>query len=249
MNGSVSRRVFVGSLAGAGVGAVGATSLLEFPVAAQPAATAPLVSEVHRQLKQAFAQMRDGRSEGARQAATVLRLYASTLNDGQLQSSLRKADRRQLLLADGNHGELERTATELGIDPSMLPPHSVDRVGREVALDRLITEGLSPLMLHVADYVDEVGDKMRRLELSGKARPLQIALRQPVPSSSECGDCAREKEQLDAAMQTATIVCAAALAVPLLAELCVAASLAFVTFQGAYSICLAIVAFCQAYSI
>ena len=104
--------------------------------------------------------MRSGQANGARQAATVLRVYASTVNNGQLQALLRKANRQQLLLTEMNHGELVRQAKELGIDPSRLPPHSVDRVGREAALDRLIKEGVSPFMRTVADYVDGVAEKM-----------------------------------------------------------------------------------------
>ena len=103
------------------------------------------------------------------------------MNNGQLQALLRKANRQQLLLTEMNHGELVRQAKELGIDPSRLPPHSVDRVGREAALDRLIKEGASPFMRTVADYVDGVAEKMERLERrSGGGVALQIALRQPI---------------------------------------------------------------------
>jgi hypothetical protein len=247
MNGTVSRRVFVGSVAAAGVGAVGTTSLLDFPVSAQRGATAPLVLEIHRQLKQAFEKMRDGQADGARQAATVLRLYASTVNDSLIRTTLRKANRQQILLAQVNHGELVRKAEELGIDPSRLPPHSLDRVGREVALDRLMKEGLSPLMQHVADFVDVVGAKMEALERSGGARALQVALRQPIPDHVDCGNCDQEKAWVDNALQTATVLCAAALVFPLLAEACAAASAAYVAFYGAFSFCLAILAFCEAY--
>lgn len=193
--------------------------------------------------------MRDGQADGASQAAAVLRLYASTVNDGQLRAALSKANRQQLLLAETNHRELVRQAEELGIDPSTLPPHSIDLVGREVALNQLSREGLSPLMHRAADFVDKVGAKMKRLERSGHARPLQIALRQPIPDSNDCGDCKREKEWLDNALQAATVACAVALVFPLLAEACVAATLTFLTFQGVYSMCLAIVAFCEAFHI
>jgi hypothetical protein len=247
MNGNVSRRVFVGSLAGAGVGAVGATSLLDFPVSAQPASTGPLTREIRRQLKEAFGKMRDGQGAGARQAATVLRLYASTVNDGQLQTALTKANRQQILLAQMNHGELVRQARELGIDPSRLPRHSLDRVGREGALDRLIKEGLSPLMREVADYVDGVGTKMERLERSGRARPLQIALRQPIPSQTDCGNCDQEKQQVDTMLNIMTVTCAAAALIPVLVEACAAVSAAYFSFYIAYAICSAVVAFCDAY--
>ena len=191
--------------------------------------------------------MRDGQADGARQAATVLRLYASTVNDSLIRTTLRKANRQQILLAQVDHGELVRQAEELGIDPSRLPPHSLDRVGREVALDRLLQDGLSPLMRHVADFVDVVGAKMEGLERSGRARPLQIALRQPIPDTTECYQCEQEKAWMDNALQAATVICAAALVFPLLAEACAAASAAYVTFYMAYSVCLVILAFCEAY--
>jgi hypothetical protein len=247
MNGTVGRRVFVGSLAAAGVGAVGAASLLEFPASAQRGVTTPLTREIRRQLKQALGRMRDGQAEGARQAATVLRLYASTLNDGQIRAALRKANRQQILLAQVNHGELIRQAEELGLNPSRLPPHALNRVGREAALERLIKEGLSPLMLQVADVVDGVGEKLRALERRGGARALQVALRQPIPDPMACANCEQERSQVEAAMNIMTVTCAAAIVFPLLAEVCAAASATYLTFYGAYSICLAIVAFCEAY--
>ena len=140
--------------------------------------------------------MQNGQSGGARQAAAVMRVYAATVNDSQLRASLRKANRQQLLLTDMNHGELVRQATELGINPSRLPPHSLDRVGREAALDRLMKEGLSPIMLHVADFIDNVGAKMEAVERSGGARALGVALRQPIPDHTDCGNCQQEKEQV-----------------------------------------------------
>jgi hypothetical protein len=250
MNGTVNRRVFVGSLAGAGVGAVGVTSFLDFPVSAQPAATAPLVGEIRRQLKEAFGKMQNGHAAGARQAATVLRVYASTVNDRQLQTLLAKANRQQLLLTEMNHGELIRQAKELGIDPARLPPHSLDRVGREAALDRLMKEGMSPLMSTAADYADGVAEKLERLERrSGGAMALQVALRQPIPSRTDCGNCERERAQVDECMQVMTVACAVAAIFPVLAEVCAAACATYLTFYGAYSLCLAIVAFCEAFQV
>jgi hypothetical protein len=246
MNGSVNRRVFVGSLAGAGVGALGATSL-DFSLSAQPTAASPLVREIRRQIKQAFGKMQNGQSGGARQAATVLRLYASTVNDGQIRASLRKANRQQLLLTDMNHEELVRQAKELGINPARLPPHSLDRVGREAALDRLMKDGLSPLMLHVADFIDQVGGKMEALERSGGARALGVALRQPVPDPVDCGNCEQEKQQVENALNAATVICAAALLFPPMAIACEAATATYLAFYGAFAFCLVIVALCDAY--
>jgi hypothetical protein len=247
MNGSVSRRVFVGSLAGAGVGALGASSV-DLSLSAQRTATSPLLVEIGEQLKDALGRMRSGQANGARQAATVLRVYASTVNNGQLQALLRKANRQQLLLTEMNHGELVRQAKELGIDPSRLPPHSVDRVGREAALDRLIKEGVSPFMRTVADYVDGVAEKMERLERrSGGAVALQIALRQPIPDQVDCGNCNQEQQQVETTLNIATVACAASLIFPFLAEACAAATATYLAFYSAFAICQAIVAFCKAY--
>jgi hypothetical protein len=247
MNGTVSRRVFVGSVAAAGVGAAGTTSLLDFPVSAQPVATAPLVREIRRQLKEALGKMRDGHADGARQLATTLRIYASTVDNDQLRAALRKANREQILLAQPNHRELMREAEELGINPSTLPPHSLDRVGREAALDQLRQEGLSPLMNRVADFVDSVGAKMEALERSGRARPLQVALRQPIPDTVDCGNCNQEKQQVDTTENIALVACAASAIVPALAGACAVASATFITFYLAYAACQAIVQLCRAY--
>jgi len=191
--------------------------------------------------------MRDGQSIGARQLATTLRIYASTVNDAQVRAALRKVNRQRVLLADVNHRELVRQAIELGIDPSRLPPHALDRVGREVAFDRLAREGLSPFMRRAADYIDGVGARMERLERAGRATALQVALRQPIPSQVDCGNCNNEKAQVDNAMATMTVACAAAAFVPPMVVVCEAASATYLTFQIAYAICLAVVQLCEAY--
>jgi hypothetical protein len=191
--------------------------------------------------------MRDGKAIGATQAATVLRVWASTVNDGQLQATLRKANRSQLLLSEMNHGELVRQAKELGIDPSKLPAHSLDRVGREAALDRLIKEGLSQSLREAADYVDGVGTKMERLERAGGARPLQVALRQPIPDTVNCGNCNQEKSQVESAARVMEVACAAALLFPLLGPACEAAAATYLVVVTAASICLLIVQLCEAY--
>src|SRR5688572_953940 len=254
MNGTVSRRVFVGSVA-AGVPVVVGAGVAAWPFTdlnAQRSTSAqqygPVVAEVRGQLKDALGKMRNGQSGGARQLATTLRIYASTVNDDQLREALRKVNRQRLLLTEMNHGELVRQANELGLDPSRLPPHSLDRIGREAALDRLIKEGLSPLMRQVADYVDGIGEKIERLERrSGGAMALQVALRQPIPDPVDCGNCDQEKAQADNALQVATVACAASVIFPLLAEVCAAASATYLAFYTGYSICLAILAFCRAY--
>ena len=246
MNGSVSRRVFVGSLAGAGVGALGASSV-DLSLSAQRTATSPLLVEIGEQLKDAIGRMRSGQANGARQAATVLRVYASTVNNGQLQALLRKANRQQLLLTEMNHGELVRQAKELGIDPSRLPPHSVDRVGREAALDRLIKEALP----HSCARWPITSMALQR---NGTPRA-SIGWRggfadcaSPADSDQvDCGTGNQEQQQVETTLNIATVACAASLIFPFLAEACAAATATYLTFYSAFAICQAIVAFCKAY--
>lgn len=237
-----SRRLFLGSMAAAGVGAAGTASLFDFPASAQNRSANALVLELHRQLKEGFKKVQAGQSDGARQLANILRVYASTVDDGLLRATLGKANRQKLLSTEMNHGELVRQAEEFGLNPAMLPRHSMDRTGREKALDQLISEGLAPFMLRVADYTDTAAAKMETLERSGRARPLQIALRRQM----DCGNCSDEQSQTANALQIATVVCAAAIAFPFLAELCAAASLTFLVFQSALSVCLFWVEVCNA---
>jgi hypothetical protein len=250
MNGNVSRRVFVGSLAGAGVGAVGATSLLDFPVSAQPASAAPLTREIRRQLKEALGKMRDGQAIGARQAATVLRLYASTVNDSQLQATIRKANRHQILLTQPNHEELVRQAKELGFDPARLPPHQTyPYADREAVLDRLTKEGLGALMREAADHVDSVGDKLELVPRQQREALVQRIALQPVPTERDCGNC----DAIESGMQTAALVFDAACALALLFPIppneaaCAAAAAAFAVMLAAYGACQAIVQLCRYY--
>jgi hypothetical protein len=250
MNGSVSRRVFVGSVAAAGVGAAGATSLLEFDVAAQPAARDPLIREIRHQLKQAIGQMRQGQSGGARQLSATLRIYASTVNDNQLRAALRKANRQQLLLTDMHRTELVRQAEELGINPSTLPPHSLNRLRNEEAFDRLRREGLAPSMREAADYVDNLAAKLENLaQRRGGPQALAIALRQPIPEPVDCGNCGAEQSALASAEAQMAVACALAAIFPIppVEAACAAAAAAFLVLFAAYGACEAIVAFCRYY--
>ena len=239
-----SRRVFLGTVAAAGVGAAGAVSLLDFPAAAQNRSMSALVLELRRQIKEGIGKMQMGKSDGAKQVATVLRVYASTVDDGLLRASLAKANRQRLLTTEMNHAELVKQAQELGLNPSRLPSHSLDRGGRETALDQLIAEGLSPLMLGAADYVDSVAVKMEKLEREGRARALQVALRQQGPV--DCGDCSALEAGINSAEQWLNVICAAAMLFPYLMELCAAASATYVAFVLAFAVCLVIVDICYA---
>ena len=234
-------------MVGAGVAAWPLADLSGQNLASAAQRYGPVVTEVRRQLKEALGKMRNGQSRGARQLATTLRIYASTVNNDQLRAALRKVNRQQLLVTEMNPEVLARQAEELGIDPSSLPPRSLDRVGREVALDRLIKEGLSPFTNQVADHIDTIAEKMEHVERrSGGAMALQVALRQQT-EPTDCGDCKRLNEQVNITLNIATVACAAAAVFPLLLEAAVAASATFLVFYIAYAICTLIVALCEAW--
>jgi len=248
MNGNVSRRIFVGSLAGAGVGAVGATSLLDFSVSAQPVSTDPLTREIRRQLKEALGKMRDGQAAGATQAATVLRVYASTLNDRQLQAMLRKANRATVLSAEPSHGEILRIAGDLGINPATIPPHRlIDRGVKELELQRMIDNGLGPIFHEVANQFDATAVKLETLKRRGQSRLLSIALRQPIPTEDQCGHCNQEANIVENCEKAMTVACAAALVVPILAPACEGAVLVYLAALSNYGICMLYLQLCRAY--
>jgi hypothetical protein len=250
MNGTVSRRVFVGSLAGAGVGAVGTTSLLDFPVSAQRAATDPLVHEIRRQLKQAFGKMQNGQSGGARQAATVLRLYASTVNESELRAALRKANRGQLLSREMNHGEMVRQAQELGLDPARLPPHRlIPYAERGEAVAQLLRDGLGASMRAAADLVDDVAEKIEALPREQRGAFVQTIALQPIPEPVDCGNCDAVAQAVDYAEKQMGIACALAGLFPLppVVAACQAAIASFLVILGAFASCRAIVALCEHY--
>jgi hypothetical protein len=248
MNGNVSRRIFVGSLAGAGVGAVGATALLDFSVSAQPVSTDPLTREIRRQLKEALGKMRDGQSAGATQAATVLRVYASTLNDGQLQALLRKANRATVLSAEPSHGEILRIAGDLGINPATIPPHRlIDRGVKELELQRMIDNGLGPLFHEVANQFDATAVKLETLKRRGQSRLLSIALRQPIPTEDQCGHCNQEAQIVENCEKAMAVACAAAAIVPVLAPACEGAAILYLAALSNYGVCMLYLQLCRAY--
>jgi uncharacterized membrane protein YphA (DoxX/SURF4 family) len=248
MNGSVSRRVFVGSLAGASVGA-GAAAFSFADISGQSSSLGPIGEEIDRQLKEALAKMQNGEGAGARQAATVLRVYASAVNDGQLRATLKKANRETLLSTETSHRELTRRAQKLGVNLSRLPPHAgIDRLGREAAFARLTTEGLAPFMGEVADYVDSIAVKMEALERrKGERQALAVALRQPIPTETDCGNCNQEAEQVKDAAHVMEVACALALLFPPLAPACEAAAAAYLVVAAAGALCQLYVSLCRAY--
>lgn len=220
-----SRRLFLGSVAAAGVGAFG-VSALNFPVAAQPAAN-PLTREIRRQLRGGVQKLVDGSGpDGARQLATTLRIYAATLNDDQIRVALRKANRQTLLYGSVTHAEMERFADELGVVKSRLPKHPTSTPqAREQALDRMLKEGLSPFLREAADILDQTA-----VTLQERASRIRNVAQQCESCSWACGFVGNS----EAAM---TVSCALAIVFPPAAEFCAAASANYIVVYLACLIC------------
>ena len=191
--------------------------------------------------------MRDGHADGARQLATTLRIYSSTVNNDQLRAALRKANRQQILLTQPNHRELMREAEELDINPSTLPPHTFDASPERPPSNSSGKEGLSPLMNRVADFVDSVGAKMESLERSvtgeavagctPSADPRPRRLRQLQPGKTAGG---HHREHRTRRLRGVSRV-------PVLGlEACAAVTRRYLTFYMAYAACQAIVQLCKA---
>jgi hypothetical protein len=235
-----SRRLFLGSVAGVGVGAVGVTTLdFSVPVSAQPAAKDPLNREIRKQLKDSLHKMQFGSAaDGARQAATTMRIYAATVNDAQLRAALRRADRVKLLARDMNHAEMEKAADDLGVQRFLLNHAKTAPAVREAALNRLLKEGLSPMMRQLADELDKVAPKLQAQMGAVRA----VSLRQPIP---DCGSCDPICNNVGPAEDTASVICAAAVLFPALAELCAAALAAYLSWVTGCAVCQAYLRFCN----
>src|SRR5262245_62572100 len=198
MNGNVSRRFFVGSVAAGvpvvvGAGVVLRPFLASEEVGAQGRGQDRLVTELKQQFKDALGKMKDGQPKGAAQAATLLRVYAATIDDTLLKTTLRKANRATVLSAERSHGEIVRIAGDLGINPATIPPHHlVDSGLKDLELQRMIEDGLGPIFREVANQFEATVTKLETLNHRGQSQLLSIALRQPIPTEAECGHCNQE---------------------------------------------------------
>lgn len=192
--------------------------------------------------------MRDGQAAGATQGATVLRVYASTLNDGQLKAMLSKANRAAVLSAEGSHREILRIADELGINLATIPPHRlIDRGVKELELQRMIDNGLGPLFHEVASHFDATAAKLETMTRRGQSRLLSIALRQPIPTEEQCGHCNEEAQIVENCERAMAVACAAALILPILAPACEGATLVYLAAMSNYAICMLYLQLCKAY--
>jgi hypothetical protein len=253
MNGSVSRRVFVGSVA-AGVPAVVGAGIALRPflaseeVGAQGRGQDRLVTELKRQLKDALGEMKNGQAAGAAQAATLLRVYAATIDDTLLSATLKKANRAMVLSAERSHSEMIRIAGDLGINPATVPPHHlIDRAVKELGLQRMIDNGLEPIFREVAKQFDSTATKLETLRRRGQSPLLSIALRQPIPTEADCGHCNEEAGIVESCETAMAIACGAALIVPLLAPACEGATVLYLAAVSNYWLCVLYLQLCKAY--
>lgn len=253
MNSIVSRRVFFGSVAAGVPVAVGAgiamrPFLASEEISAQGNGQDRLVTELKQQLKNALGKTKNGQPEGAAQTATLLRVYAATIDDTLLSATLKKANRATVLSAERSHGEVVRIAGELGINPATIPPHHlIDRGMKELELQRMIDNGLGPLFHEVANQFDATAAKLETLTRRGQSRLLSIALRQPIPTEDQCGHCNEEAKILENCETALAVACAAALIVPLLAPACEGATLVYLAAMSNYGICMLYLQLCKAY--
>jgi hypothetical protein len=253
MNSKVSRRVFVGSVT-AGVPVVVGAGIAVRPflaseeISAQGNGQDRLVTELKQQLNDALGKMKNGQAEGAAQAATLLRVYAATIDDTLLKTTLRKANRATVLTAEPNHREIVRIAGELGINPATIPPHRlIDRGLKELELQRMIDNGLGPKFREVANQFDATAKKLETLNRRGQSQLLSIALRQPIPTEAECGNCNEEASIVENCELAMAVACAAALILPVLAPACEGATLLFLAAVSNYWICVLYLQLCRAY--
>lgn len=253
MNGTVSRRMFVGSVA-AGVPAVVGAGIAIRPflaseeVGAQGRGQDRLVTELKQQFRDALGKMKNGQAEGAAQAATLLRVYAATIDDTLLKATLKKANRATVLSAERSHDEIVRIAGELGINPTTIPPHHlIDRGVKELELQRMIDNGLGPMFREVANQFEATATKLETLKRRGQSPLLSIALRQPIPSEQQCGNCNDEASIVQNCESAMAVACAAALIVPVLAPACEGATLLYLGAVSSYWVCLLYLQLCKAY--
>ena len=249
----VSRRVFVGSVA-AGVPVVVGAGIAMRPflaseeISAQGNGQDRLVTELKQQFKLALGKAKNGQAEGALQAATLLRVYAATIDDTLLKTALRKANRATVLTAEPNHREILRIAGDLGINPATIPPHRlIDRGGKELELRRMIDDGLAPMFHEVANQFDATATKLETLNRRGQSPLVSIALRQPIPTEAECGHCNDEANIVKNCETAMAVACGAAMILPILAPACEGATLLYLGALSNYGLCMLYLRLCEAY--
>lgn len=200
-----SRRLFLTGSAATLI-AVPAVPLAQqaLPPGRPPAPSQLLSRELKRQLQAAVrSTITDGRGEGARRTAVVLRLWAAqgvaegydaSLRDG-LARAIRRRGRDTFLYGQPPHAAMHAEKKAYGIPEHLLSAHlPVDPTVRAKTLDMLLREGVTPSLVRTADWFDRV------------ARQMDRQFTQPIRLDDSI-DCAEMKYFKDALCDMAEAVC------------------------------------------
>ncbi len=219
-----SRRLFLTGSAATLI-AVPAVPLAQqaLPLGRLPAPSQVLSRELKRQLQAAVrSTITDGRGEGARRTAVVLRLWAAqgaaegydaSLRDG-LARAIRRRGRDTFLYGQPPHASMREEQKAYGLPEQLLSAHPpIDPALRSKTLDQLQREWLTPSLLRTADWLDAVGKQMDR------------RFTQPIRLDDSI-DCAEMKYFKEALCDMAEAVCYYAMLFPspLTADACAVAA-------------------------
>jgi hypothetical protein len=184
-----SRRVFMGSAAAIGVGAVagGGTLLLETTTSAQTPVVPDLVEdEIRRQVRDSVHGLRGARrGEAARKLASAVRMAAAHFRAKgldvtvrrQLQAQTRRDGRDAFLRRELDPQRLAAELREFGIT-TPLPPLAIDIRARARMLDDMLANGIS-------NKLESTAAAIERLATLLDDRPIvPINLRQQCPDVS-----------------------------------------------------------------
>jgi hypothetical protein len=235
-----NRRAFLmGSAAlAAGAGAVGLNVATRGLAAAQNSAVSSdaMVLELRRQFRAALPGLRKADGESARQYAVALRTfvaYAKTRDfDGQVRRALRRViaerGRAEVLDMTPNHAEMEAKVRDLGgTDEDVDILHAPADIRRkELALDGLLKEGLTPAMERLAAMLERGAAGMDRN--SGNIRT--VAQSQGSSCEEVCGYADLIRDYMD-------LVCAMVALFPIMADVCIAAIGAWTGALAACGLC------------
>ena len=197
-----SRRLFISGSA-ASLLAVPALPFAQqaLPLAQQPP---PLSRELKRQLQAAVKSIvAEGRGEGARRVAVLLRVWAAHgtaegydahLRDG-LARAIKRRGRDTFLYGQRSHEAMLEEQKAFGLPERLLGPHPpLDPILRGKTLDLLVREGVTPSLARTADWLDAV------------ARQMDRQFTQPIRLDDSI-DCHEMKYYKDALCDVAEAVC------------------------------------------
>ena len=204
----IDRRYFIGGSAAAlAAGAAAGLATIENVSGQQRRGQAgqidddPLVAELMAQTREAARFIKEGKVEGARIAASTLRIWSTHMAasglDAQIVAELRKQGRERISTTEPRHNEMLQTLNALGNDFVGLPLIHGTPARRRRAYDRVTAEGLARQMRKTADELDKLAEKWPSVGI------LTVQLQGNEPN---CGVCSAAEDAWD----FAELVCAAA---------------------------------------